>query len=207
MLDATIGRPPLKGIGLAGVAYGLFAIQDAIVKWLVASYAVPQILFMRSVLIMLVAIAIGGPKSVRMLASSPHLPAMVGRAALILGAWLTYYSAARSLSLAALTTLYFVAPLLIVVLAAVVLREKVTPTRWLAVLVGFGGVAIAAGPASPGSIGPVVLVIVAATCWALSMIMVRLISRSETTTNQMLISNALFALACLVALPFLWKTP
>ena len=29
----------------------------------------------------------------------------------------------------------------------------------------------------------------------------------ETTTNQMLISNALFALACLVALPFLWKTP
>jgi S-adenosylmethionine uptake transporter len=50
-------------------------------------------------------------------------------------------------------------------------------------------------------------VLFAATCWAGSIILVRVVNRSETTTNQMLISNAMFALACAFALPFLWRMP
>src|SRR6516165_9295515 len=40
------------GIGLAVAGNACFAIQDAIVKWLVASHSVWQILFVRSVVIM-----------------------------------------------------------------------------------------------------------------------------------------------------------
>jgi len=46
---------PLVGIALACSGYSLFAIQDAVVKWLVADYAVPQILFMRSIMIVVIA--------------------------------------------------------------------------------------------------------------------------------------------------------
>lgn len=207
MQHSTASRPLLRGLALAGLAYALFAAQDALVKWLVASYAVPQILFTRSIVIIALAFLIGGPKSMRSLAASPNKAALFARAGLILAAWLTYYTAARSLGLAELTTLYFAAPIIIVVLAVVILKEKVGPARWAAVLAGFAGVAIAAGPASLGSMTSVVLVLIAATCWAFSMILVRLISRSEKTTNQMLISNAIFAGACLFALPFIWRTP
>lgn len=34
---------PLVGIALSCAGYSLFAIQDAVVKWLVADYAVPQV--------------------------------------------------------------------------------------------------------------------------------------------------------------------
>jgi S-adenosylmethionine uptake transporter len=51
------------------------------------------------------------------------------------------------------------------------------------------------------------MVLFAATCWAGSIILVRVVNRSETTTNQMLISNAIFALACAISLPVLWRTP
>ena len=47
----------------------------------------------------------------------------------------------------------------------------------------------------------------AAFCWGLSGILVRLISRTETTANQMLVSNALFAAACAVMLFWTWRTP
>jgi S-adenosylmethionine uptake transporter len=45
---------PIFGIALASAGYACFALQDAIVKWLVADYAVPQILFMRSLVIVVI---------------------------------------------------------------------------------------------------------------------------------------------------------
>ena len=207
MNDLTRGQRPLLGLALAGTAYGLFALQDAVVKWLVASYSVPQILFMRSLVIIAVAVAIGGAPAVTNVGSSRAFPVLIARSVLILAAWLTYYYAARTLGLAELTTLYFVAPIIVVLQAALLLKERVTRGRWLAVVVGFAGVAIAAGPASPGSIVPVFLVLFAATCWASSMVLTRVANRTDTSTSQMVVSNAIFALACAAALPFLWVTP
>src|SRR6266566_4901424 len=39
------------GIGLAVLAYLLFSLQDATIKWLAAGFTAPQILLMRSVVI------------------------------------------------------------------------------------------------------------------------------------------------------------
>jgi drug/metabolite transporter (DMT)-like permease len=50
------------------------------------------------------------------------------------------------LPLAEATTLAFTAPVFAVILAALLLKEKVGPVRWLAVLLGLAGVAIIAGP-------------------------------------------------------------
>lgn len=46
---------PLSGIALVCIGYACFATQDAIVKWLVADYGVPEILFMRSFVIVAVS--------------------------------------------------------------------------------------------------------------------------------------------------------
>lgn len=208
MIDEAAERSRvMKGIGLASLGYAAFSVQDATVKWLVADYSVAQVLFTRSLVIMLVAVAIGGPGAFRAVAVSRNKRALATRAVLILAAWLSYYTAARHLGLAQLTTLYFAAPIAVVLLSIVILKEKVHLGRWIAVVAGFAGVLIAADPGGGVDLVPAALALFAAFCWALSVILVRVIARSESTASQMLVSNGLFAAACAVILLWTWRTP
>src|SRR5262249_51234869 len=103
--------PALAGLALSVLGYSIFSLQDAMVKWLVADYAVPQILFMRSVTAMLVGLLVGrGPLLRQVLVSRSKLP-LLFRGSIIIAAWLCYYNAARHLQLAQLVTIYFAAPL------------------------------------------------------------------------------------------------
>ena len=95
----------VTGLALAAWSYALFATQDATVKALVTVYAVPQILFFRSIVIMLIAFVCGGgPRALTQVQRSANKPALVARASLILLAWLFYYSAVAYLGLAEITT-------------------------------------------------------------------------------------------------------
>ncbi len=196
-LQAAPQPGTLRGIGLCALGYALFSVQDATVKWLVVTIPVPEILFVRSLVIIVIAGLIGRGATLQSLTRSPQKTALVARAGLILAAWLSYYNAAAHLELAELTTLYFAAPIVAVVLATVVLKERVVVSRWLAVLGGFGGVILAADSHGGGALLPIGLALFAACCWGLSVVLARLISRSETTAGQMLVSNIMFAVACL----------
>ena len=132
---------------------------------------------------------------------------LVGRAVLILAAWLSYYNAAARLPLAELTSIYFAAPIVAVVAAVLVLKERVVAARWIAVVGGFCGVVLAADPRGGGTLLPIGLALFAAVCWGLSVVMVRLINRSETTAGQMLASNVLFVVACLPMAIWAWHMP
>lgn len=205
--DAAERARVMKGIGLASLGYACFSVQDTTVKWLVADYSVAQVLFTRSLVIMLIAVLIGGPRAFRAVAISPNKMALATRAALILVAWLSYYTAARHLGLAQLTTLYFAAPIGVVLLSIFVLKEAVHLGRWIAVVAGFAGVLVAADPGGAVDLMPAALALFAAFCWALSVILVRMIARSESTASQMLVSNGLFAVACAIILLWSWRTP
>lgn len=73
-------------------------------------------------------------------------PAHVRRSMLGLVSMAFTFGAPLLLPLAESTTLGFTAPIFAVLLSAMVLREKVGPIRWLAVALGFAGVAIIAQP-------------------------------------------------------------
>jgi drug/metabolite transporter (DMT)-like permease len=196
--------PKMAGIILSVAGYSIFSLQDAMVKWLVASHAVPQILFMRSATIVLLCLAIGRRALLtQVLASSNKLPLLM-RGALILLAWFCYYNAARYLQLAELVTIYFAAPMFVTVLSVLVLHEKVLWPRWAGVSLGFAGVVIACQPGRLGFSFPIALTLLSAFVWAYTNILVRQISRFETTMMQMLFSNAAFTLVCGLALPWIW---
>ncbi len=167
----------------------------------------PEILLLRSLVIICIAGVIGRGGTLLALAHSPQKTVLVGRAALILAAWLSYYTAAARLPLAELTSIYFAAPIVAVVTAVLVLKERVVAARWIAVAGGFCGVVLAADPRGGGTLLPIGLALFAAVCWGFSVVMVRLINRSETTAGQMLVSNALFAVACLPMAIWAWHRP
>lgn len=198
----------LTGIALAAGGYSLFSLQDAAVKWLVATYPVPEILFVRSLVIVAVAlVAGGGGRVVGSLARSRNKLPLAVRGGLILVAWTLYYSAAAHMGLAEITTLYFAAPVIAVMLSASVLKEQVGAARWGAVAAGFTGVAVAAGPMGAAPSGPAAAALAAAGCWGTSTILVRWIGRTDSTLVQMLSSNAIFVLGSLPPLVWLWRTP
>ena len=195
-------------MGLACCGYSLFSLQDAVVKWLVADYPVYEILFVRSLVIVGVALAAGGGSRVlRDLAASRNKGPLLLRGGLILLAWLLFYSASARMGLAEITTLYFAAPIIAVSLSALLLKERVGAARWGAVAAGFAGVAVAAGPLGAMRSGPALAALVAAACWGTSTVLVRWIGRTDSTLVQMLSSNAIFVLGSVAPLFWLWRSP
>ncbi|QPB24450.1 hypothetical protein [Rhizobium sp. 007] len=116
MTFETADRPPLVGIVLACAGYACFALQDALAKWLVADYAVTEILFMRSLVIIILAAVLGHIRGCTSILGQPSRIVLV-RAVLMLFAWLLFFTAAGGLELAELMTLSFSAPILILLLA------------------------------------------------------------------------------------------
>ena len=181
-----------RGIAFGALAYSLFALHDASNKWLVVTIPVWQILFFRSTIIVIGSLAVGGRPLVRRVATTPLRWPILGRAALTLTAWLAYYSAARTLPLAQLLTLYFSAPVMTTLLAIPLLGESVTGSRWLSVLLGFTGVVVAADPAGVHASRATLLVLVAAVLWGYAVILMRKIARLESSMVQMLAQNLFF---------------
>jgi S-adenosylmethionine uptake transporter len=197
----------LAGIALATCGWAAFSVQDAIVKWLVVRLPVAEALFGRSVVIVALAALVVRRADLSSMMQRRNLWAVALRGLLILAAWLAYYSASRSLQLAELVTLYFAAPLFVVAMSGPVLGEIVGPWRWLATLVGFGGVLAAAGMSTTPDVWPAALAISAAFCWAITTILARNLSQAVSTAAMMVGSNLLFVVGCGLAAPFVFIWP
>lgn len=180
------------GILLSSLAYLLFAVHDSMVKLLVESATVWQILFCRSLAILVGCFAIGGKKLVRETATSSALRPMMLRSLFLLAAWLCYFNSAKYMPLADITTLYFAAPIAAILLSIPILRERVPPSSWIAVCIGFIGVVIASNPTGMTAGWPVYLALLAAVCWAIATILLRSTSQSASSLVQMAMTNLFF---------------
>lgn len=195
------------GIALSSLAYLFFATHDAMIKLLVESATVWQILFCRSVVILIGCFVLGGRSLARETMRSPALRPMMLRSLFLLAAWLCYFNAAKHLPLADLTTLYFAAPIAAILLAIPILGEKVPLTSWIAVITGFIGVVIASNPTGLSTGWPVYLALVAAVCWAIATTLLRTTSQNASSMVQMAMTNVFFlALTAPMALAS-WTMP
>ncbi|MHC8319975.1 DMT family transporter [Pseudomonas sp. GB2N2] len=202
MNAARIVDRSLQGIGLCTLGYAFLTLQDAVIKWLVADYSVISILFWRSLVVVLACLLAGRLHLVQRAWRSPSRRLLVARGLLSIVAWVLYYTAARDLTLAEMTTLYFSAPIMVTVLAAVILKEKSSGWQWLSLLIGFVGVIIACRPSNIGEPLPIVLTLLAAACWAFTYIQLRQVDEQTSVLEQMLITNVVFVVCMMIALPW-----
>lgn len=201
-----MSKTVLSGVLLTIFSYFLFSLQDASVKWLVTTLPVFQILFIRSVVIFTLCIAYGRGPLIASSLNSPVLKPLFIRNLLLLAAWLSYYSAARHLGLAELTTIYYASPVIITILAVPILKEEVPLLRWVAVIMGFIGVLIACNPLDKGFqlSTPVLMALMAAVFWAVSTVLLRKTAMQEKTLVQMTISSGFFLILCGLAMLAYW---
>lgn len=186
-------------------AYTLFAVHDAMIKGVITALPAPQILFVRGMVIVLLCLAISRGTVVRDLWQSRNRTLILGRGLMTLAAWVMYYSSGRELQLAEMTTLYYVAPVLTTVLAVIFLKEQLTLARIGGAAIGFFGIVVAANPTGFTIGWPVIMVLGAALFWAVAMILMRTISKSDRTIVQVFAQNLIHVvLMGVVALPF-WQ--
>lgn len=202
MMNTPVVDRTLQGIGLCTLGYAFLSLQDAGIKWLVADYSVFTILFWRAFVVVVAVLLVGRQQLVQRAWRSSSRRLLVVRGLLSIAAWLLYYTAARDLSLAEMTTLYFSAPIMVTVLATVILKEQVSGWQWFALIIGFVGVVIACSPGNMTDPVPIVLTLLAAMCWAFTYIQLRQVDDQTSVLEQMLITNVVFVICMAVALPW-----
>jgi drug/metabolite transporter (DMT)-like permease len=204
------GVIPLKssiasGILFVSASYFLFTLHDAVIKLLVADVSVWQIIFFRSLAILIACLLIGGRGFIRRVARTSIVKPMAVRSVFLLTAWLSYYTAAKSLQLAELTTIYYAAPIVATLLAIPLLGEKVPAARWAAIILGFIGVVIAADPVGLTLSLPVGLALLAAILWAGASVLLRKTAMNESTLVQMTLTNAFFVMMTCAVAAYHWQ--
>ncbi len=167
-------RSGTAGLGivlyLAGVA--MFALNDALGKWLVADYGVGQLMALRSI----GAGVVLAPMilSLRVNVIDPRRPWLQGLRVLCAAVdTFAFYYATRAMPLADVMTFYMATPLITTALSALLLGEKVERFRWIAVLVGFVGVLIALRPSPHMFSWGAPIALFGATSFALSQTLTR----------------------------------
>lgn len=200
-LKSSIG----SGILLVSTSYFVFTLHDAVIKLLVVDVGVWQIIFFRSLTVLIACLVIGGRGFIPRVVRSPIVRPMMVRSVILLAAWVSFYTAAKSLQLAELTTIYYANPIVATMLAIPVLREKVPAVRWVAIILGFVGVVIAADPTGLTISVPVGLALLAAILWAIGSVLLRKTAMSEKTLVQMTLTNAFFVVMTFVMAVLTWQ--
>lgn len=211
MLTDRSAQPPFLsasqlGVLLMLVGMFLFSLNDAMGKWLVASYGVGQVLLIRS-LAALVILApflwMFGPARLFRL-ERPKLQA--ARVVFSTAEVFCFYAAVRELPLADVMTYWLAAPIYVAALSPFLLGERVGALRWAAIGIGFVGVLIALTPSGDVSPFATTVAIIGSMCFALMVLTGRSLRRTPDTA---LVFWQLVGagLAGLVLAPFEWVSP
>ena len=197
----------LRGIALVVLANLIWTLGDATAKLVLPSIGVAAAMLWRGVFGMatVAAVTMARPHATGWRRLMPRRWGLVlARSALSSFVSVTWYISWLSMSLADTYAVGFIAPLIMTVLAIPMLGERIRWRRALSTLVGFGGVLIMLRPG--GDLWtPVVLLLLAGTVvMALTRIMTRQLTVTETPECQafwLLIGHTLTGLLLLPAFP------
>lgn len=187
----------------------LFSCMDTIAKYLGRFYPVTGLLFARYLAHLFVMIVWLAPH-MKSGVLRPHYPVLqIVRGVLLVSATFCFFNALRHLPLAEASALGFLHPLLIVALSGPILKEKVRPARWIAVIAGFIGVLIIVRPGggllTPAAIWPMVN----ALFFSLYQIITRMLSGKENSYTTLFYTALVGSLVSMfgILVPGGWITP
>jgi drug/metabolite transporter (DMT)-like permease len=177
----------VRGIAFVVLANMIWTMGDTTAKWALPTVGVAVAMLGRGVFgLITVAAATGGQAgTVGLRRLVPRRWKLVlARSALSAFVSVTWYISWLSMNLADTYAVGFIAPLIMTVLAVVMLGERIRWRRALSTLVGFGGVLIMLRPGGDLWTPVVVLLLAGTVVMALTRIMTRQLTMTETAECQ-----------------------
>ncbi|MEM9330808.1 MAG: DMT family transporter [Pseudomonadota bacterium] len=194
---------PFAGILFIIIAMTAISINDMLFKHLSGAYPLHQLVLIRSLFGIVFTFIIlqfeGGWRELKTDAPFLHLL----RGIIIVISNMTFFTALAVIPLAEATALFFVAPLLITLLAIPILGEKVGFVRLGAIAVGFLGVLVMVQPwATPeenhASTWVLLLPVVAAFAYALNQVLTRKLGVSSKASAMAIYIQSMFIVISLL---------
>lgn len=205
---------PVAGVSLKILSALAFTLMAATIKVASTGYPIGQLIFFRSAfalvpLLVWLAVSDTVVNAVRTHNLKGHfLRSIIGATGMVLG-----FTALAYLPLTEAVAIGYAAPLIVVVLAALLLRETVRAYRWTAVAVGFVGVLIMLSPRlgqdalTEGASVGALIAIAAAFCSAGATIQVRRLTATERTGAIVFYFTLVTTLIGLSTAAFGWVMP
>ncbi|WJN58626.1 DMT family transporter [Pseudomonas sp. SO81] len=199
-------RPGL-GIALILAAGLLLSSQDALAKTLTASYPLLMVVCLRYLAQNLLMLVVFAPRMGLDLVRTRRPLLQLARGLSLVGVTLLFYSGLRYIPLGEATAVIFLAPLVVVVLSVLWLKEAVSRGLWLAVGGGLLGVLLIVRPGgelfTPASLLP----LAAAFCFGLYQLLTRRLSATDAPATSNFLTALVGTLGTGLLLPWTWQMP
>ena len=199
MTSAAVQRSNLMGALCALVAVVCFSLNDVGIKFLSDSYALHQVIFIRSTIGMLIFLGFimplsGGLALIRTRRLKMHLL----RGICVVFANMCLFLGLAAMPIADAVAVFFVSPLVITIFSVIFLRETVGARRWAAIAVGFIGVLVIVRPGTAAFQLASLLPVAAATLYAVIHIVARKIGGTESAATMAFYIQATFIVASVI---------
>jgi drug/metabolite transporter (DMT)-like permease len=146
MLHADSARNRLVGIGLISCCFMLFTVLDGTAKWLVGAMPVLMVVWLRFVTHAVFATLLLYPIKRNSLFRTQHLKWHLARALMFMLMTGMNFWALQYLQLTVTASIFFTVPIIVAVISAWMLKEKLDAARWIAIVTGFCGVLVIVHP-------------------------------------------------------------
>ncbi len=203
---ASADDPP-RAIGMVMISSALFSALWVLAKLLSDRYSVYEITFFRNFFAIgpavLMLVHHGDLNVLKVKRISGHVwRSVLGISAMMLG-----FASYSLMPLANAVAISFMTPLVVTALSVPLLREKVGPWRWSAVVVGFVGVLIIVNPREGFLSAGALVAIGGAVVTALAVITIRQLNRSDKPVAIVFYFSIFGTLFSALPLPFVWVMP
>ncbi len=207
MLELDTARNRQLGIAMVSVTTLCFAALDTSAKWLVLSLPVFQVVWLRFVTHTLLAMLVLTPRCGWALYRPKQVKLQLLRALMQAVMTALNFWALQYLQLDVTGAIQFSVPILIAIISARLLGERLDARRWIAILVGFAGVLLIVRPGSQEFHPAIVLSLLNAVLYALFNMLTRRLAATELPATTQLWSAGAAALLLTPIGLMQWTTP
>jgi drug/metabolite transporter (DMT)-like permease len=203
----TTAHHPVRGFLLMLGAVAIFACFDTAGKYVMSRYPVPLIQGLRYFISIALVLAFYLPQHGSALFQMQRKPLVILRGASLCAASLFSGLALQRMPVAETVAIVYLAPLLVLLLAGPLLKERVQLASWLAVAAGIVGVVLIARPGGGLDPAGIVFAILCALASAVYMMMSRQLAATETTMALLFYTSLVGAVVFGASVPFYWQGP
>ena len=181
---------PLKSKESIGILFGIlaylsFSILDATQKTLILYHSVFQLLLVKYFFVLFLSLIESRRKNNHLFYKSKNIRLQIFRSLLSVIESGCFVLSFKYLSLANAHSIGSLAPVIVVALSAIFLKEKVSPKTWLAIFIGFVGVLIILRPTSSIFDPKALLPLIAAFILGLYQVVTKKVSKYDTNETSL----------------------
>jgi len=183
-----------------------FAATDTLAKLLTESFHPLQIVWIRTLGLFLGVCVLIAMRGTSILVTTKGGLQIV-RGVLAVGSATLFIVALKFVPLVDAVAVTFVAPFIVTIFGALLLKEPVGLRRWLAVIIGFIGMLIVIRPGLSVFHPAIFLVVIAAMFFAARQLVSRWLSGIDPIVTTIAYTSIVAFLLTSLTLPFVWRTP